>query len=111
MITLLTSFKGINKIQTGVIIGGKFNNLLNEISLLKSNFHDIYNSISQFEVFDDNYNITYKIYFKTINHCIYLKNSINVDCISKGLAAAIYFDRLNVKEKKMLYTNNAFEIM
>ena len=80
--------------------------------MLKTNFHDIYDSISQFEVFDDNNSyIMYKIYFKTINHCIYLKNSINVDCISKGLAGALYFDSLNMKDKKMLYTNNAFEIM
>ena len=103
---------GADKIKIGVIISGKYKNLLYELTLLKSNYSDIYDSISQFEVFGDaKDDVIYKIYFKTINHCIYLKNIINVDCISKGLAGAMYFDKINRNDKKLFYTKNAFEIM
>ena len=105
-------FSGNAKIKTGMSLNGKFFTMFNELALLNKKFDSLYSSISQIEVFElKNQPVVYKIYFKTSSNSVYLKNSINVDSINKGLSACLYFENKNIKNRKLYYTNNAFEIL
>ena len=73
-----------DNIKYGVEIKGKYKEIIDQLVYLKLNYLDLYNSISQIEIFNNQLNrLDYILYFKTISQKIYLKNQIDVDSIIK----------------------------
>ncbi|MBN2547012.1 MAG: FtsQ-type POTRA domain-containing protein [Spirochaetes bacterium] len=102
-------FDNKDDIKPGIVLKGKSREILEILDKLKSNFKNIYSSISQIEVSKNKYfGFNYVINYKTYNYRIYLKNFINVDSIKRGLAFVIYMNSKDYDSRKAYYAEKGF---
>lgn len=84
-------------ITTSITLKGVYKNVITTLAFLRDKKKDIFASISQIEIRESKND--YILYYKRSKTGIYLKNSINVDAIIKGLAAIKVLE----DDTKMLY--------
>ena len=101
-----------DNIKYGVEIKGKYKEIIDQLVYLKTNYLDLYNSISQIEIFNNQLNILdYILYFRTMNQKIYLKNQIDVDSINRALSCVLFIKEKYSYAEKLLFTGNGFIVM
>ena len=97
------------KIKSGIQISGVYKNVIDVLYNLRKTSPDIYNGISQIEIFNSvGYGLNYIINYKTLYQRIYLKNKIDVNSIRRGLSCILFLEDTNYSVKKLLYTGNGF---
>ncbi|MCG8571837.1 MAG: FtsQ-type POTRA domain-containing protein [Spirochaetes bacterium] len=87
-----------NDIKKGFRLTGKYKEIISLFSNLKKKDAKIFESISQVEISKENHeNYHYKVYFRTINTPLYLKNSINVEKLIKGISSILLLEEFNIE--------------
>jgi hypothetical protein len=101
-----------DSLNYGTEIKGKYKVIIDQLYFLKTNHSELYNSISQIEVFNNKLDrLDYILYFKTMKQMIYLKNKIDVDSINKALSCSLFIKDKYSSSEKLLFTGNSFIVM
>jgi hypothetical protein len=83
--------------------------VLNNLNNLKENEKKLYDSITQIEIYEKNDGLSdFIVNYRTINNRIYLKNSINVDLLKKGLVCALYLTECGLNDRDIEYSGAGF---
>ena len=89
--------------QNGII------EVVNNLRVLKNGNKGLYDSISQIEIKLKNDGLCdFVVNYKTINNRIYLKNSINVDLLKRGLVCALYLAENGLSGRDVQYSGAGF---
>jgi len=101
-----------NNIKYGVRIKGKYKEIIALLTHLKLKQLDLYNSLSQIELYENKLNgVDYILYFKTMSQKVYLKNKINVDSINRALTCVLLLKRKDYNNSSLLFTGSGFVVM
>ena len=83
--------------------------VIGNLNRLKSYDRSLYDSISQVQIFVKKDGLCdFIINYRTINNDIYLKNSINVDLLKRGLVCALYLAENGQSNRHILYSGAGF---
>ncbi len=101
-------YKKRNNINLGIKFKDKYLNLLEVLNNIKDNYEDIYSSISQIDIFNDDFVFDYSISYKTLQQRLYLKNQINVDSLRRGLACVLILEKRGLNTDILRASDNMF---